>query len=705
MRAVFSHLAVPVLLSVAAHSNALADEGPLLAGHPRESYTDVADIDAMEAALRESMAGLERHSFSRSWWHWDRLRSRIVDGDRKDQNALKILRAVFRGLLLDRHAKLAAKGEGDLLYIFYTSLAGPNKEAELDVGGRKVLRELHGGGYHGGWGGAARMRIYEELAAQNMLTDEEKNRFREIVHQSLERKFIDFKAKAQTANNHSFGNAGGIALGLKLFPEGAPQSDEALAWIDRIWGNFADFGDWTEWTYYPYGPIFLHGMLDIAEATGRIESDRELINAVSRRCLGFVHGGGVRGNPNSGAPIREDLSAVYADPWNVGYYDVETSSRDGHFWYRLAQHYKNPEYLWAAEQVLLGGRPPIGEVSDDYQSAYNRRFAWFVERKLEPRVPMSKAKIGRLSLIQHKIPERLYLDSGRESGKPFASFFLYDQKDEHLDNISGFLYEYAAGGAKFLHSSGKYSNVYSGNELKGGGTGEESLDLLLVLHNRHRFPLHPDRKGDERDPLRRAMTKHVPKMAIAENNGTGDAFGQFAFDDYYGKGSRWIRRAVLTAEGYLVVADQYVGGESIGSVCLAGPVWHLAIDDATFTGAQEVNWFDAPPLDQAWWQRDKRRVVLYFHNDGKCNFGSLRQSVSQDLGSPNVTTFAHRPIAGGAKERFLSMFVPHDQKTPANEVVSQLKTRITETGSSEATIDKVTVKINGDGTWSVSRKQ
>jgi hypothetical protein len=147
----------------------------------------------------------------------------VFDVGRKDHSALRVLRAVFRGLILDRYSKLEKKGEGDLLYMFYTSLTGDRKESTLDVEGRKVFRDIHGGGYHGGWGGAARMRIYEELSTQKMLTGEEEIRFEKIVKQSLESRFIDFKKKAQSANNHSFGNAGGIALALKLFPD-SPKS-------------------------------------------------------------------------------------------------------------------------------------------------------------------------------------------------------------------------------------------------------------------------------------------------------------------------------------------------------------------------------------------------------------------------------------------------------------------------------------------------
>ena len=705
MKCARSQLRLTILAFFAATTGSLAqtDSSPLLDGHPRESYSDVADIDAMESALRTHLAAQERYSFSRSWWQWDRLRARFVDHGRKDRNALKILRAVFRGLIMDRHARLKERGEGDLLYLFHTTLRGDKRESILGVDDRRVFRDLHGGGYHGGWGGAARLRIYEELAAQGMLTDRETARFREIVHQSLETTFIDFTAKAQTANNHSFGNAGGIALALKLFPKNAPQADEARAWLDRIWNHFADFGDWTEWTYYPYGPIFLHGMLDIAEATGRVEKERDLIRSVGNRCLGFVHGGGVRGNPNSGSPKRDDVSAVYADPWDVGYYNVETSARDGHFWYRMAQHYRDPEYLWAAEQVLLGGRAPSGSAPKAYVDAYKRRFTWFIERGIDPKVPARTAAVGLLSPAKKKIPERIYLNPNCDSGSPFASFFLHDEKDEHLDNLAGFLYEYAANGAKFLHCSGKYNNVYSKvNEPIGGGSGEESLDLLLVLHKRHPFPIHPDRKGDERDPLRRGMAKRDSSAVLVRSNAEGDSFGQFAFDDYYGNGSRWIRRSVLTKEGHLVVADEYSGGESLRDDYFAGPVWHLAANEDTKPGPQEPNWFDAPSFDQAWWQKTQQRILLYFHPDEQLQYGSIIQSTSQDLGGSNTATYACRPIRAGRPERFLSVLVPHAATISGREQASAIKTEISESGEFVVISDAIDVRIGADS-WSVSR--
>ena len=694
-------LRLAILIGVFFNNDCLFSEENILSGHPRESYSDVKNIDKMEAALRDSLASIERHSFSRGWWVWDRLRCRYVDGGRKDSSALRVLRAVFRGLLLDRHKKLEEKGEGDLLYIFYTSLTGDRKESTLNVNGRKVFRDVHGGGYHGGWGGAARMRIYEELSSQKMLSAEEEVRFEKIVKQSLEPRFIDFKKKAQSANNHSFGNAGGIALALDLFPD-APQADEARAWIDRIWENLSEFGDWTEWNYYPYGPIFLHGLIDIAEVTGRINSEKELINAVGNRCLGFIHGGGVRGNPNCGSVVRDDLELVYKDPWNYGYYDVETSARDGHFWYRLAKHYKNPYYLWAAEQVSLGGRPLNGKVSKEYDSAYERRFAWFIERDIKPKIPEGGAKIGLLSSLKNKIPERLYLNRDRKAGSAFAAFFLYPEKDEHLDNVSGHLYEYSVSGSKYLHTSGKYNNVYSGKDLRGGGTGEESLDLLLVMHNRHQFPLHPDRKGDDRDFMRRGSIKHDDAFVIAENNKFGDSYGRFAFDNYYGEGSRWERRVVLTREGFFIVLDRYRGGEILREDYLAGPVWHVGFDEAVKEGGQSKNWFDFPPLDNAWWKKKKSRALLISHPHSKAKYGLIKQRNSQDT-SPNVTLYSYRPVSSLQDEYFLNLFIPYDLPVDSSSILKQTKTHLDSMGNAKIDLGHAGIEILIDESWSVVR--
>ena len=310
------------------------------------------------------------------------------------KNAIRILRAVFRALILDWHARCSNAARATC-FIFSTTNSG-NKVSRQAADGRTLKRDHHGGGYHGGWGGASRMRIYEELVRQNMLTEAEQARMKKIVHQSLSPTFLNFKSGPWHADNHSFGN-GGVALGIKLFPD-APQVKEARAWLDRIWNHLADFGDWTEWNYYPYGPIFLHGLVDIAEATGRLELEKELIDALGRRCLQLAHGGGVRGGQIA-ARQRTDFRSLR--PLERGLLrrgDVQPRCPF------LVSHGAalQVRYLWAAEQVSLGGCPPGGNVPPQYQAAYNKRFAWFVERGIEPRVPKMQAKVGLLSELKRK---------------------------------------------------------------------------------------------------------------------------------------------------------------------------------------------------------------------------------------------------------------------------------------------------------------
>ncbi len=65
----------------------------ILSGHPRHDYLNVSEIEQLENDLRQALGAQEGYSFSRSWWKWNRLRQRYVDGGRKDNNAIRILRA------------------------------------------------------------------------------------------------------------------------------------------------------------------------------------------------------------------------------------------------------------------------------------------------------------------------------------------------------------------------------------------------------------------------------------------------------------------------------------------------------------------------------------------------------------------------------------------------------------------------------------
>ncbi|GIT12700.1 MAG: hypothetical protein CM1200mP34_1060 [Verrucomicrobiales bacterium] len=82
------------------------------------------------------------------------------------------------------------------------------------------------------------------------------------------------------------------------------------------------------------------------------------------------------------------------------------------------------------------------------------------------------AKVGLLSELKNKIKGRIYLNDGVEAGKPYAAFFLYDKKDSHLDNSPVSL-RVLVQRSKVSPLSGKYNNVYSGTHLRGAAAGRK----------------------------------------------------------------------------------------------------------------------------------------------------------------------------------------------------------------------------------------
>lgn len=433
-----------VLVVFASTTLASASDPDPADGHPRPTYSGYSDarIDAMSKAVRKS-----RPRMHRGGWEWDRLLSRYVDGGRKEKGALKILHAYFMSIL-DRYEDAKTAGKGDAFNLF------PG---------------------HGAWGSGGRMRIYGELVRQNMLSPEQRATFKKIVNQGLELGFA-YSNIERGANNRPYGMNGGPAIAVKMFPD-MPNAENHRCWLDVLWRELIEYGDTTETNYYPYGPLYLHGLLDMAEGMGKLETERDFLYTHARRYLDYVHGGGVRGNPNSVAAVIRNRTRTYADPWNAEYYAGAEQVNDGHVWYRLARHFRDPEFLWASEQVCLGGRPPKGhKVPSEYLEAYNRRYACFVERGIKPRVPSGRSKIGYYSPLKHKVPERLYLCPGRESGKPFVSYYIYDRNNNYMhynDDIMGHLYEYAVDGVKYLHSSGKYNMMHN---------GPTSYDAMWVQH-------------------------------------------------------------------------------------------------------------------------------------------------------------------------------------------------------------------------------
>ena len=424
-------------------------------GHPRSSYSNYSkkEIKAQASAIRESKPQMHRGG-----WEWDRLLERYIDSNRKDQNELQILKAYILSII-DRYKEAKSNGEGLKFTLFYN---------------------------HKSWGSGGRLRIYEELVNQNMLTESEEFEFKELVLHSLEADFPDYSLLERGVNNRPYGINGGPSIAVKMFPQ-HPSSIRHSKWLDALWRELDEYGDTTETNYYPYGPLYLQGLVDMAYGMNKFKTDRDFLHSHFRRYLNYIHGGGVRGNPNSSANITPgNREAIYKDPWNAEYYGGAESVNDGHLWYRVAKEFKDPAFLWASEQVCLGGRPPKGyKIPSLYLEAYKKRYFWFIERGIEPKPPEGGSSIGYYSPLKHKIPERLYLCSSRESGKPFASFFIYDRNNNYMhycDDSDGKLYEYCVDGAKFLHTSGKYTSGRA-------GVGETAYDMLSVLPPDMKFPI------------------------------------------------------------------------------------------------------------------------------------------------------------------------------------------------------------------------
>ena len=423
--------------------------------HPLPSY-DL--FTPLEIAAHANQVRRSNPQIHRGGWEWDRLLSRYMDNGRQEKNALPILKAYFLSIL-DRYD--AATEKGEQFTLFYN---------------------------HKSWGSGGRMRIFAELVRQKAIGREEQEKFKTLVTESLRLDFPDYSALERGVNNRPYGINGGPALAVQMFPD-HPLCKRHQPWLNALWRELVEYGDTTETNYYPYGPLYLQGLYDIAQGMDKFETDRDFLHQHLRRYLSYVHGGGVRGNPNSGVRINRDEGArarIYADPWNSRYLLDESGGMDGHIWYLFAKEFKDPEFLWASEQACLGGCPPAGvPVPAEYQKAYHRRYAWFIKRGINPRVPPGRSAVGYHSAHKHRKPERLFLCPSRESGQPFASFYIYDRNNNYMhycDDSDGKLYEYCVDGAKFLHTSGKYTSGRA-------GVGEGAYDLLTVLPPDMKFPM------------------------------------------------------------------------------------------------------------------------------------------------------------------------------------------------------------------------
>ena len=81
-------------IAILTTTNSAEEATDLATGHPRPSYDNVKNINAMAEAVRKNQFAAHRGA-----WEWDRLLSRYIDGGREEKNALIILQADVRSSL------------------------------------------------------------------------------------------------------------------------------------------------------------------------------------------------------------------------------------------------------------------------------------------------------------------------------------------------------------------------------------------------------------------------------------------------------------------------------------------------------------------------------------------------------------------------------------------------------------------------------
>ena len=116
------------------------------------------------------------------------------------------------------------------------------------------------------------------------------------------------------------------------------------------------------------------------------------------------------------------------------------------------------------------------------------------------------------------------------------------------------------------------------------------------------------------------------------------------------------------------------------------------------------NWFDAPARDHAWWQKQKKRVLLYLHPGEGLSIGQVAHRASQDIGGASHNAFARAVVRAGKPQVWLSVLLPFNEGRDAGELAGRIRTSVDEKGSATATAGKLQIKISADGAWSVNRQ-
>jgi len=201
----------------------------------------------------------------------------------------------------------------------------------------------------------------------------------------------------------------------------------------------------------------------------------------------------------------------------------------------------------------------------------------------------------------------------------------------------------------------------------------------------------------------------VLTKAETESKGN-DQYGICSYDGVYTYDSQWTRKSLLTAEGYLIVVDEYIPGAAAEGM-IGGPVWQLMNPPEA-----GPSWFDAV----AGMHKDKK-LLVYFHPDRKNKYAV--QCQFKILGLPDFyATYAQTRFVANMPARFISVLIPHDASIPPEKVLNKtvrnnvvadrtpgVNTQLSPEGDafislySVKTKQNINIELKSDGGWSVKR--
>jgi hypothetical protein len=171
--------------------------------------------------------------------------------------------------------------------------------------------------------------------------------------------------------------------------------------------------------------------------------------------------------------------------------------------------------------------------------------------------------------------------------------------------------------------------------------------------------LRPSLKVAVNEQAPRSMYIDRQQGGILMNSNTDqhgdDCFSSFTYNGIFTYDSNWTRKTVLTKEGYLIVVDEYLPGNTADGM-IGGPVWQLMNPPQA-----GMNWFDALAGNSI-----DKKLMVYFHPDRKNRYGSQAQFKFQN--DKNYAVYAQTRLKANVSSRFVTVMVPHDAAKDGIEI-------------------------------------